>query len=186
MIEAARRFLKVFLVEDSTLIRERLTESLSSSGRVEIVGHADDQSSAIAALHEAPCDAVVLDLDLKQGNGLEVLKSLRKDAGSANPWSSCSQTTLIRTIAPRACGSARIFSSTRRAISTGCAKSSKSSRYPAVLCRPESCAAVTSVDRVVRSAIACRIFKAVCLDGDWHAACCGSPGIFADRLRPTR
>ena len=83
--QAIKPPLKVFLVEDSTLIRERLAEALSSSGRVEIVGHADDQSSAIAALREAPCDAVVLDLDLKQGNGLEVLKSLRAGKGVRTP-----------------------------------------------------------------------------------------------------
>lgn len=68
--------LRVFLVEDSPIIRERLVESLVSPGRVEVVGFADTEQSAIAALRAAPWDALVLDLHLKQGTGLGVLKAI--------------------------------------------------------------------------------------------------------------
>ena len=68
--------LQVFLVEDSPIIRERLTESLSTPGRIEVVGYADTEHGAVAALRGADWDVLVLDLQLKQGTGLGVLKAL--------------------------------------------------------------------------------------------------------------
>jgi two-component system, OmpR family, response regulator len=69
--------LRVFLVEDSAVIRERLTETISSLEHVEVVGHAETETDAIAALQVAACDAVVLDLQLREGHGFNVLKALR-------------------------------------------------------------------------------------------------------------
>jgi DNA-binding NarL/FixJ family response regulator len=43
--------LRVFLVEDSKLIRERLEEGLSSSEGISIVGTADNEAAALAGLH---------------------------------------------------------------------------------------------------------------------------------------
>jgi CheY-like chemotaxis protein len=76
--------LRVFIVEDSPIIRERLTESLSAPGRIEVVGHADTEQAAVAALAGAGWDALVLDLQLKQGTGLGVLKAIaaQRPAGS--------------------------------------------------------------------------------------------------------
>lgn len=74
--------LHVFLVEDSPIIRDRLTESLSTPGRIEVIGHADTEHGAVAALREAQWDVLVLDLQLKQGTGLGVLKAL---AGARPP-----------------------------------------------------------------------------------------------------
>jgi len=76
--------LHVFLVEDSPIIRERLTESLSTPGRIEVVGHADTEHGAVAALKSTDWDVLVLDLQLKQGTGLGVLKALAgaKPAGA--------------------------------------------------------------------------------------------------------
>lgn len=70
------RPLQVFLVEDSPIIRERLVESLAAPGRVEVVGHADTEHAAVAALRGTGWDVLVLDLQLKQGTGLGVLKAL--------------------------------------------------------------------------------------------------------------
>jgi DNA-binding NarL/FixJ family response regulator len=68
---------KVLLVEDSRVIRERLIEALDEPGRIEIVGYADTELAAKDWLRDAVCDAIVLDLQLKQGSGLEVLKATR-------------------------------------------------------------------------------------------------------------
>jgi DNA-binding NarL/FixJ family response regulator len=67
---------KVFLVEDSPLIRNRLYESLDSPGRIEVVGHADNEREATAALAGRPWDALVLDLRLREGTGFGVLRAL--------------------------------------------------------------------------------------------------------------
>ena len=46
--------LRVLLIEDSPLIRERLAESLATPGRVEIIGQADSEQAAIGLLAAAP------------------------------------------------------------------------------------------------------------------------------------
>ena len=69
--------LRVFLVEDSAVLRDRLAESLGSMSGVQIVGTTDTEQSAIDALGTLQCDVVVLDLQLKQGNGFNVLKAIR-------------------------------------------------------------------------------------------------------------
>lgn len=74
---------KVFLVEDSPLLRDRLLEDLASSEKIKVVGYADTEASALSSLHDLDCDAVVLDLQLKEGSGLGVLQALR--ARNANP-----------------------------------------------------------------------------------------------------
>ena len=69
--------LRVLLVEDSPLIRERLAESLVEPGRIEIVGDADSEAAAIALVQSPEWDALVLDLQLKSGTGLGVLRALK-------------------------------------------------------------------------------------------------------------
>lgn len=77
--------LRVFLVEDSTLIRERLEEGLGATGDIAIVGHADCAQDAIDALNALQCDAVILDLQLRRGNGFAVLRMLRGAAHGPQP-----------------------------------------------------------------------------------------------------
>jgi two-component system OmpR family response regulator len=69
--------LRVLLVEDSPLIRERLAESLVEPGRIEIVGDADSEAAAVALVQSPAWDALVLDLQLKNGTGLGVLRALK-------------------------------------------------------------------------------------------------------------
>ncbi|MEO8485699.1 MAG: response regulator [Betaproteobacteria bacterium] len=73
--------LRVFLVEDNPMIRERLIESLTSTGRIDVVGYAESEREAVDALADGHWDAVLLDLQLKQGNGLGVLRAI----GPARP-----------------------------------------------------------------------------------------------------
>lgn len=64
---------RVFLVEDSPLIRDRLAAMLGEIDGVEIVGMADTAAAASTAILEAHPGTVVLDLRLAEGSGLEVL-----------------------------------------------------------------------------------------------------------------
>lgn len=68
--------LRVLLVEDSPLIRERLAESLATPDQIEIAGQADTEQAAIALMSSVGWDVMVLDLQLKQGTGLGVLRAL--------------------------------------------------------------------------------------------------------------
>ncbi len=76
--------LRAFIVEDSPVIRENLVAALEEMAPIQVVGTADDESSALGwlARPENPCDLVVVDIFLKSGSGLGVLKTT---AAAASP-----------------------------------------------------------------------------------------------------
>jgi len=73
---------RVFLVEDSAIIRERLLQLLSGLEDVEVVGDADTAVGAMAGIAAAVPDVVVLDIKLKSGSGIEVLKRIKQSLPS--------------------------------------------------------------------------------------------------------
>ncbi|MEO8079253.1 MAG: response regulator [Caldimonas sp.] len=77
--------LRTFIVEDSSVIRENLTEALQENAPIDVVGSADDEASALGWLreHRDACDLVVIDIFLRAGNGLGVLKGLAGDPAPA-------------------------------------------------------------------------------------------------------
>lgn len=76
--------LRVVIVEDSALIRARLSESLAEIPNLVIVDQVENEAAAVAVLREGRWDAVVLDLQLRQGTGLGVLKALAQGARPEN------------------------------------------------------------------------------------------------------
>jgi DNA-binding NarL/FixJ family response regulator len=68
--------LRIFLVEDSAILRDRLSEAIASWGKVKMVGHAETEAVADAALRGGDWDVLILDLQLLQGTGLGVLRNL--------------------------------------------------------------------------------------------------------------
>lgn len=77
--------MRIFLVEDSALIRQNLTELLEELLACEVVGFADDELSALNWVGNAEnaCDLIIIDIFLKQGTGLSVLELARKMGRSA-------------------------------------------------------------------------------------------------------
>jgi len=75
---------KIYLVEDSSVIRENLIDALHESAPIEVVGCADEERGAIAWLRDASteCDLVIVDIFLKHGSGLGVLKALDGDTAA--------------------------------------------------------------------------------------------------------
>jgi DNA-binding NarL/FixJ family response regulator len=69
--------LKAFIVEDSPVIRENLVAALEEMAPIEVVGTAEDETSAVAwlAAPQNRCDLVVVDIFLKSGSGIGVLKA---------------------------------------------------------------------------------------------------------------
>ena len=72
--------MKVFLVEDSALLRPRLEDMLASIPGARLVGQAAGAQEAIRAILAETPDAVVLDIHLEEGSGFDVLKALQKAA----------------------------------------------------------------------------------------------------------
>jgi DNA-binding NarL/FixJ family response regulator len=71
---------RVFLVEDSPPVRERVLEMLGSIHGVNAIGSAASARDAERAILEMQPDAVLLDIKLAQGSGFDVLRALRKQA----------------------------------------------------------------------------------------------------------
>jgi DNA-binding NarL/FixJ family response regulator len=72
--------LRVFLVEDSPLVRERLEEMVAAIDGALSVGYAVDATQAVKSILETRPDAVVLDIGLEQGSGFDVLRAVRDAA----------------------------------------------------------------------------------------------------------
>jgi two-component system LytT family response regulator len=65
--------LRVLLVDDEPLARGRLRRMLSADGDVEIVGEVGSGAAAILAVDEHAPDLVLLDIEMPDGDGFEVL-----------------------------------------------------------------------------------------------------------------
>ena len=73
---APPKHLRVFLVEDLPVVRNRVIESLQEIKGLEVAGFAESEDGAVSWLGSHACDVLILDLQLRQGNGLGVLKAL--------------------------------------------------------------------------------------------------------------
>jgi DNA-binding NarL/FixJ family response regulator len=71
---------RIFLADDSTLVREKMRRLLSALPRIVICGESADAKEAVAAIHASAADAVILDIDLHEGSGLDVLTALKQKA----------------------------------------------------------------------------------------------------------
>jgi DNA-binding NarL/FixJ family response regulator len=77
---------KVFLVEDSPMLRERVAAILASIPGAQNVGHAGRADEAIAGIARTQPDVVVLDIQLEQGSGFDVLQALQGTASKAQSF----------------------------------------------------------------------------------------------------
>ena len=77
MIDPAR--LSVFVVDDSPLVRERLIGMVSELPNVAVVGQAEIAFEGINAVRKLRPDAVVLDISMPGGSGLQALEQIKRD-----------------------------------------------------------------------------------------------------------
>jgi DNA-binding NarL/FixJ family response regulator len=71
--------LRVLIVDDSLLLRERLSCRLSSIDGVEIAGKACDVAGGIASFRALAPDVVVLDVQMPGGTGIDVLEVIKRE-----------------------------------------------------------------------------------------------------------
>ena len=68
---------KILVVDDSPVLRLMLQEMLESLGH-QVIAQADTAAGALQAYKEHKPELVTLDVSLPDGNGLTVLKELRR------------------------------------------------------------------------------------------------------------
>jgi CheY-like chemotaxis protein len=69
--------LRILLVEDSPLLRGRLENMLSQHAAFKVTGLAAGESEAIEKLDSVPYDAIVVDVELRPGSGIGVIRQAR-------------------------------------------------------------------------------------------------------------
>jgi CheY-like chemotaxis protein len=69
--------MRVLLIDDSTVVRSRLVRLLEDIDGVH-VEEAEDAPDGLACARRERPDAVILDIRLRTGNGLEVLEELKR------------------------------------------------------------------------------------------------------------
>ena len=70
--------IRVLIVDDAVLVRSRVSKVLSSDPDLEVVGVAANGRIALAKIPQVNPDAIVLDVEMPQMNGLETLAAIRQ------------------------------------------------------------------------------------------------------------
>jgi DNA-binding NarL/FixJ family response regulator len=75
--------LPIYIVEDSKVIRDNLIATMEELAPVRVVGTAEDEDTAVEWLtgSHRPVELVIVDIFLKKGSGLGVLRAIQHVAG---------------------------------------------------------------------------------------------------------
>src|SRR5512143_3397602 len=73
------RSMKVFLVDDSVVIRQRLKRMLADLKEVQVTGEAGDADQATQAIKDSKPDVVLMDIHLIGGSGIDVLEKVKRE-----------------------------------------------------------------------------------------------------------
>lgn len=69
--------MRVFIADDSSAVVERLTDLLEEVPGATLVGQAGDVPHAVDGIRKMKPDAIILDLQMPGGSGLDVLRAIR-------------------------------------------------------------------------------------------------------------
>ena len=67
-------------MDDSALVRERIITMISEHPGIEIIGQAENALEGIDSIRKQKPDVVILDIRMPGGNGIEVLKNIKKNS----------------------------------------------------------------------------------------------------------
>lgn len=70
--------MQILLVDDSTIVRERLKAMLFEVPKVETISQAKDQVEATELLQKLNPEVVVMDIQMPGGNGIDLLHQIKK------------------------------------------------------------------------------------------------------------
>ena len=76
-LSTAGRPTRVFIVDDHALVRHGLRELNAHESDLEVCGDAEDADSALQQIASNQPDLLVVDISLKSGSGLELIKRVK-------------------------------------------------------------------------------------------------------------
>jgi DNA-binding NarL/FixJ family response regulator len=68
---------KIFLVDDHPLVREWLTHLIHQQPDLSVCGEAETASQALEAIAKTKPDVAIVDISLKSGSGIELIKNIK-------------------------------------------------------------------------------------------------------------
>jgi DNA-binding NarL/FixJ family response regulator len=68
---------RVLIVDDHEMLRDGMRLMIEHQPDLEVCGQAADESTAIREFRQAPPDLVIVDISLKAGNGIDLIKRLK-------------------------------------------------------------------------------------------------------------
>lgn len=71
--------MRVLIADDSPLVIERVSAILAEMGEVEVVGRAGTVLETARAVRDLKPDVMILDLEMPDGSGLDVLAGIARD-----------------------------------------------------------------------------------------------------------
>ncbi len=74
---------RVFIVDDHPIVREGLALKICAEPDMIVCGEAEDVTEALTRLPAAVPDVILIDISLKAGNGIELVKRIRARDGTA-------------------------------------------------------------------------------------------------------
>lgn len=78
--------MKIILVEDSVIVRARLTLQLTRLAGVKVIGHASAEDEAVEMILRQRPDLVLMDIGLESGDGLSALQRIRAAGSGIRVW----------------------------------------------------------------------------------------------------
>lgn len=71
--------MKVLIMDDSAIVRKRLTAMLSKIVEEENISYAEDATEAINSIQKLSPDALILDMRMPGGNGIDLLLEMKRN-----------------------------------------------------------------------------------------------------------
>lgn len=76
---ATEKKVEVVIADDSAAVRERLVSMLAELKGVEVIGQAQNVEEAIASIRTLKPKAVILDIRMPGGSGINVLQNIKRE-----------------------------------------------------------------------------------------------------------